>query len=107
MIESWLAQLAKLMRGSVFASTIVLLLVAVPIALLSMFAIENVAPLAYMDGFVQDLLIRRTTPAQAQDPQIVLVVIDETTLDPYRLTDLGSDQNEYHYRDPIDRHALG
>ena len=107
MIERWLAQLAKLMRDSVFASTIVLLLVAVPIAILSMLAVEDVAPLAYMDGFVQNLLIRRTTPAQSQDPQIVLVVIDETTLDPFRLTDNGAGQNEYHYRDPIDRHALG
>src|SRR5215472_4555976 len=107
MIEGWLAQLAKLMRGSVFASTIVLLLVGVPIAFLSMLAVETLAPLAYMDSFVQDLLIRRTTPAQTQDPQIVLVVIDETTLDPFRLSDTGSGQAAYHYRDPIDRQALG
>src|SRR5215471_8780704 len=107
MIEGWLAQLAKLMRGSVFASTIVLLLVGVPNAFLSMLAVETLAPLAYMDSFVQDLLIRRTTPAETQDPQIVLVMIDETTLDPYRLTDNGAGQNEYHYRDPIDRQALG
>ena len=106
MIGTWLARLSKLMRHSVFASTIVLLLVAVPIAFLSMLAVENVPPLAYMDGFVQDLLIRRTTPAEAQDPQIVLVVIDETTLDPFRLTDEGSGQDAYHYRDPIDRKAL-
>src|SRR5215472_18037898 len=107
MIEGWLAQLAKLMRGSVFASSIVLLLVGVPIAFLSMLAVEDIAPLAYMDSFVQDLLIRQTTPTQAQDPQIVLVMIDETTLDPFRLTDTGVGQNEYHYRDPIDRRALG
>src|SRR5215471_19023149 len=102
MIENWLARLAKLMRGSTFASAIVLLLVGVPIAFLSMLAVETVAPLAYMDSFVQDLLIKRTTPVQAQDPQIVVVVIDEATIDPDRLTINGTGQNEYHYRDPID-----
>src|SRR5205807_1174957 len=48
-----------------------------------------------------------STPAQPQDSQIVLVVVDETTLDPFRSSGNASGKNQYHYRDPIDRQVLG
>jgi class 3 adenylate cyclase/CHASE2 domain-containing sensor protein len=102
-----LARLTKLMRGSALASAIVLLAVAVPIAFLSVEAVSYLSPLAYMEGFVQDLVIKRSTPAQPQDSQIVLVLVDETTLDPFRSADTSFGQNHYHYRDPIDRQVLG
>jgi len=105
MNEGLLARLAKLMRDSVFASTLVLLAVAIPVAILSMVAVARLAPLAYLDAFVQDVVMRRSTPVQHQQPQIVLVVIDETTLNPFQQgTDSGG--TVYHYRDPIDRLAL-
>ncbi|MBV9330947.1 MAG: CHASE2 domain-containing protein [Alphaproteobacteria bacterium] len=107
MNQGLLARLAKLMRGSVFASTVVLLLVAVPMALLLIVAVAKLSPLAYLDGFVRDLVVKRATPAEPQDPQIVVVAIDETTLDPFRYTDSALGQSQYHYRDPIDRQALG
>ena len=102
----FLARLARLIRDSVFASTVVLFVVAVPAALLSMLAVEKLSPFAYLNGFVEDLVMRRSTPVEHQQPQIVLVVIDQTTLDPFRFDSQGG-ENLYHYRDPIDRLALG
>jgi adenylate cyclase len=107
MNKSLLARLSKLMRGSALASAIVLLLVAIPMAFLSIEAVGHLSPLAYMEGFVQDLVIKRSTPTQPQDSQIVLVVVDETTLDPFRSAGNASGQTQYHYRDPIDRQVLG
>jgi class 3 adenylate cyclase/CHASE2 domain-containing sensor protein len=100
-----LARLSKLMRDSVFASTIVLLATAIPTAILADLAAAHFAPLAYLDGFTKDLVIRNATPVEPQESQIVLVVIDQTTLDPFRATDTAG-ENEYHYSDPIDRLAL-
>lgn len=100
-----LARLARLMRDSVFASTLILLAVAIPVAILAMVAVARLSPLSYLDSFVQDLVIKRATPVQRQQWQIVLIVIDQTTLDPFRV-DSQTGENVYHYRDPIDRRAL-
>src|SRR5258708_10671070 len=102
-----LFRLTKLMRGRAFASDIVRLVCALPVAFLSVQAVPFFSPLAYMDGFVKDLVIKRATPVQAQDPQIIIVAVDETTLDPFRLSDSAAGHTTYHYRDPIDRQSLG
>jgi adenylate cyclase len=107
MNSGWLTRLSRLMRGSEFASTLVLLVVATSIALMSIEAVAHLSALAYMESFVDDIVIRQWAPAQKQDTQIVIVVADETTLDPFRATGSAQGQSVYHYRDPIDRQALG
>jgi class 3 adenylate cyclase/CHASE2 domain-containing sensor protein len=107
MNAGWFAQLSRAMRGSEFASTLVLLIVAFSTAFLATEAVAHLSALAYMESFVDDIVIRTWAPPQKQSSQIVIVVEDETTLDPFRGVANAQGQSVYHYRDPIDRQALG
>jgi class 3 adenylate cyclase/CHASE2 domain-containing sensor protein len=107
MNSGWLTQLSRVLRGSEFASTLVLLIVALTVALVSSEGVAHLSALSYIESFVDDIMIKSWAPSQKQSPQIVIVAEDETTLDPFRGVDSALGQSVYHYRDPIDRQALG
>ena len=107
MNSGWLARLSRAIRESEFASTLVLLVVAMSTALLASEAVAHLSPLAYMESFVDDIVIKGWAPEETQQSQIVIVAEDETTLDPFRGVSDAQGQSVSHYRDPIDRQSLG
>jgi adenylate cyclase len=64
------------------------------VALVAMFVVANVVFLTAADRLVRDIEIASLTPAAPQDPDVVIVSIDEDTL------------RQFTYREPVDRQFL-
>lgn len=94
MMPGFLSRLSKARRDSPFASNIILAAVALASAFIAVAAVDRFAPLANADRFLRDLQIALFTPAQTQDPTVVVVAVNEDTLRSFR------------YRSPIDREYL-
>jgi class 3 adenylate cyclase/CHASE2 domain-containing sensor protein len=76
------------------ATALVSIGLPVVVAIASMFIVDHIVFLKAADWFVKDIEIASLTAAEAQDPDIVIVKIDEDTL------------RRFTYREPIDRTFL-
>ncbi|MGA9795879.1 MAG: adenylate/guanylate cyclase domain-containing protein [Rhizomicrobium sp.] len=91
---SFLKRLLKLAGDRRYLSTYVLAVVAILAAAFSVYIVANFMVLTSADRFVQDWEVATIAPSEPQDPNIVVVAIDEQTL--AQLT----------YRSPVDRAFL-
>ena len=87
-------RLKHLLRDREFLSTVVLVVVAFAIALLSTVAVSRVSFLRDLDYFAQDEEVSSYAPAEPQDRDIVVITIDEETV------------QQFPYRSPVDRAFL-
>ncbi|HTP77561.1 MAG TPA: adenylate/guanylate cyclase domain-containing protein [Rhizomicrobium sp.] len=83
-----LARNKSVFNGAVAAA------IAVIVAALSMLAVDHVSFLTGADRFVQDWEIAFTSPPEPQDPNILIVAVDEGTM------------QHFPYRSPLDRGFL-
>ena len=82
-------------RKNALRSVGVFLAVTLVSSVLSLFLVENFSVLSRVDQFVQDWEIASSfAPREAQDPDIVIVAVDEPTL------------TRFAYRSPVDRQFL-
>jgi adenylate cyclase len=82
-------------RKNALRSAAIFLAVTLAAALLSQFLVDNFSVLSRVDQFVQDWEIAGAfAPHEAQDPDIVIVAVDEPTL------------TQFAYRSPVDRQFL-
>jgi adenylate cyclase len=82
-------------RKNALRSVAVFLAVSLVSAGLSLFLVDNFSVLSRLDQFVQDWEIASVfAPHEAQDPDIVIVAVDEATL------------SRFPYRSPVDRQFL-
>ncbi|HEX4026590.1 MAG TPA: adenylate/guanylate cyclase domain-containing protein [Rhizomicrobium sp.] len=82
-------------RRNALRSAAIFLAVTLVSALLSLFLVENFSVLNRVDQFVQDWEIASVfAPHEAQDPDIIIVAVDEATL------------TRFAYRSPVDRQFL-
>src|SRR6202000_2699627 len=82
-------------RKNALRSACVFLAVALISAVLSLFLVDNFSVLSRLNQFVQDWEIASVfAPHEAQDPDIVIVAVDEATL------------ARFPYRSPVDRQFL-
>src|SRR5580704_876254 len=84
-------RIRKLKGRNAAASFIVPVLVALLSAAAAMLAVDNLAFLTNAERFLADLQVAGLTPAEPQDPDIVIVAITEDTL------------RQFPYRAPVDR----
>src|ERR1700679_597338 len=94
MIATFLKRLSKLTGDRRFLSTFVLGAVAIVAAAVSVFLVSRFFVLTDADRVVQDWEITTIAPAEPQDPNIVVVAINEQTL------------TQFPYRSPVDRAFL-
>jgi class 3 adenylate cyclase len=90
-IPGWPANLA---RNRVSLPAMVPVVVALASAILAGLLVDRMAVLANVDGFFRDWEIASFTPAEPQDPNIVIVTITEETLE------------QFSARSPVDRQFL-
>jgi class 3 adenylate cyclase/CHASE2 domain-containing sensor protein len=88
------AALSKWIRGSTIGSAITLFAIAVPVAYVVVLAVHN----SLLDRGQRDWVIAVATPAERQDPDVVVVTIDEDFIDHFSAAT--------RYRDPVDRHEV-
>ncbi|HKD21000.1 MAG TPA: adenylate/guanylate cyclase domain-containing protein [Rhizomicrobium sp.] len=88
------AALSRWIRGSAIGSTITLFAISIPVAYLVTWAVHN----SLLDRGQRNWVISTATPAQEQDPDIVVVTIDEDFIDHFGTT--------ARYRYPVDRHEI-
>ncbi len=86
--------LGKLSRNRIFLSTFALAVVAFLSAFAATMVVDHIGVLTSTDDFLRDWEVARLSPLEAQDPNIVIVGIQESTL------------HNFHYRSPIDRAFL-
>jgi adenylate cyclase len=94
MIARLVDRIRKHRYGQTIISVVVPLLIAVVTAVDSVVAVDNLAILTNVDRFFSDWAIASFTPPEPQDPEIVIVAIDESTL------------QQLPTRSPIDRQFL-
>ena len=94
MIATLLKRLLKLAGDRKYLSTIVLGVVAIVGAAVAILAVDHFFILTNADRVIQDWEISTVAPSEPQDPNIVVVAIDEQTL------------AQLKYRSPVDREFL-
>jgi class 3 adenylate cyclase/CHASE2 domain-containing sensor protein len=87
-------RMKRLLRDRAFLSTVALVVVAFAAAFLSMLAVSHLEVVKSLDNSVQDEEVAAYAPAQRQDRDIVVITIDETTV------------QKFPYRSPVDRAFL-
>ena len=93
-MNGWFARLAAIVRNKKALDALTAIAGAVIVALLSAYAVENVSFLTSADRFVQDWQIATRSPAEPQDPNVVLVGVTDTALE------------NFAYNAPLDRGFL-
>ena len=88
------AALSRWIRSSAIGSTITLFAISIPVAYLVTFAVHN----SLLDRGQRDWIIAVSTPPEAQDPDVVVVTIDNDFIDHFSAA--------ARYRDPVDRHEV-
>jgi adenylate cyclase len=88
------AALSRWIRSSAIGSTITLFAISIPVAYLVTLAVHN----SLLDRGQRDWVIAVATPPQAQDPDVVVVTIDNDFIDHFSAA--------ARYRDPVDRHEV-
>ncbi len=89
-----LARLAALRRNKAALNTVTAVAVALAVALLAMLAVDKIAFLTGADRFVQDWEVAFQSPPEPQDPDILILAVDEGTM------------RHFPYRSPLDRGFL-
>ncbi|MBV9046150.1 MAG: CHASE2 domain-containing protein, partial [Alphaproteobacteria bacterium] len=100
-MNGWLARLAErfpalaaLTRNKLLTNVVIAGAVALVMATLAMFAVSNISFLTSADRFVQDWEIAFRSPPEPQDPNILILAVDEPTM------------QHFPYRSPLDRGFL-
>lgn len=88
------AALSRWICGSTIGSTITLFAISIPVAYVVVWAVHN----SLLDRGQRDWVIALATPPAAQDPDVVVVTIDEDFIDHFSAAT--------RYRDPVDRHEV-
>ncbi len=91
---AWLARLSAFVRARKSLEIVTALLAALAVAILSMLAVDDISFLTSADRFVQDWQIATRSPSEPQDTHVVVVSVQETTLE------------HFDYRAPLDRGFL-
>jgi adenylate cyclase len=93
-MNAWLARLKALTHSKRLLDALTAIAAAVIVALLAMYAVDNVSFLTSADRFVQDWQIATRTPGEPQDSNVIIVSVQESTLE------------HFAYRAPLDREFL-
>ena len=93
-MSGWFTRLYAFFRARRTLEGVTTLLAALAVAILSMLAIDNISFLTSADRFVQDWQIAGQTPIEPQDPNILILAVDEGTM------------QHFPYRSPLDREFL-
>lgn len=88
------AALSRWIRSSTIGSAITLFAISIPVAYIVVLAVHN----SLLDRGQRDWVIAVATPPQPQDPDVVVVTIDEDFIDHFSAAT--------RYRDPVDRHEV-
>ena len=88
------ASLSRWIRGSAIGSIITLFAISIPVAYLVTLAVHN----SLLDRGQRNWVISTATPSEEQDPDVVVVTIDEDFIDHFG--------NSARYRYPVDHHEI-
>ena len=92
-MTQWLArlraafpQIAALTRNKTLTNTVTAIGIALVMSLLAMYAVDNVSFLTSADRFVKDWEVAFRSPPEDQDPNILILSVNEQTMQnfPYR-----------------------
>ncbi|HEY4940441.1 MAG TPA: adenylate/guanylate cyclase domain-containing protein [Rhizomicrobium sp.] len=90
-MNGWPQRLRALARNKTLLNAATAIGIALVMSLLAMYAVGNLSFLTSADRFVQDWEIATRSPLEPQDPNIVIVAVDESAM------------QHFSYREPLDR----
>ena len=93
-MKAWLRRLSALARNKKLIDRTTAIAAAVIVALLAMYAVDDISFLTGADRFVQDWEVATRSPTEPQDKNIVVVAVDEPAM------------QHFPYRSPLDRGFL-